>query len=58
MKGTRERQRHGCDKCKKDHPTEYFQGALGHELWLCLSCSDDLLKWTSLEIATAKVIPC
>lgn len=45
----RSRERHGCDRCKGDHATEYFVGTLDHELWFCLDCVKLLQKWTERE---------
>lgn len=45
----RSRERHGCDRCKGDIPTERFVGTLDHELWLCLECVTALQGWTERQ---------
>lgn len=38
-----ERRNHGCDGCRKDGPTERFDGWIGHYLWLCGKCYKELV---------------
>jgi ribosomal protein L37AE/L43A len=33
-----ERRPHGCDGCRKDVPTERFNGYRGNHIWLCSKC--------------------
>ena len=33
-----ERRSHGCDGCRKDIPTERFDGKRGNHIWLCSKC--------------------
>ena len=41
---TKPRNRIGCDICKKDSPTECFQGWCGNVLWICGTCFKEITK--------------
>lgn len=43
------RERHGCDCCKADMPTQWFHGSLDDDLWLCRPCLEVLFKWTEKQ---------
>lgn len=39
-----EKGRCGCDICKKEKPTERFEGYCGGILWVCDKCYSKLIK--------------
>lgn len=39
-----ERRKHGCDGCRKQIPTEKFEGYCGNNIWLCHLCLIELIE--------------
>lgn len=39
-----ERRSHGCDGCRKNIPTERFNGLRGNHIWLCNDCLKKLVR--------------
>ena len=39
------RRPHGCDGCRKQKPTERFDGYRQNHIWLCDKCFKHLIRW-------------
>jgi len=46
--------RKGCDICKKNRPTEHFNGYCGGLLWICSECYKTITKWRKSELKEKK----
>jgi len=45
-----DRREHGCDGCRKNVPTERFDGYCGHYLWLCNECFRKLVMGGLIQL--------